>query len=505
MRTLFAAAAIVLVVAAATVAVVVAAAAPAKAGPRAQFKVLPRSPQVGQMVRFEGSASKCRRCRYRWQQVRRGKARKLGKAKGKVLRYRFRTAGLKRIRLIVIDRRGRRFRHSKRIRVTRAGSPNPNATVPGSASPPANPNLPPLGQPACVAGATPATTAAQVRSAVGAGQNVCVIAAVGNVNLDGLTSNTVRHVGTSPAGSIGAIHLNGGSMITLQARFRSIIITNSNLITIQQSQIGGTPTERTLDQLIFIPERSDDVTIRDNDIGWTTADNSGNTGYGIRAYNDSARLRIERNYIHHIGGDAIQLGMDGADTLIDRNEIAYAARPESSNEHSDDLQIIGNGPNMQVTNNYFHHCGWFTASGPTTGCNSMALHAGTSNSLLFENNIEAHALGLPFIGDLGTGGTSRSNATFRNNTWWDNGTQFADKPDLQFGLKSGSNNIWQRNLVVSKMNFSGGAGFAQSGTTAQDNLVGTHAMSADGQCTAAACNPTGQPPIGYRKPAGVHW
>ena len=30
-------------------------------------------------------------------------------------------------------------------------------------------------------------------------------------------------------------------------------------------------------------------------------------------------------------------------------------------------------------------------------------------------------------------------------------------------------------------------------------------MSADGQCTAAACNPSGAPPIGYRKPTGVHW
>jgi hypothetical protein len=194
----------------------------------------------------------------------------------------------------------------------------------------------------------------------------------------------VRQVGTSPAGSIGAIHLNDGSRITLQARFRSIVITNSNLITIEQSQIGGTPANRTLDQLIFIPERSDDVTIRDNDIGWTTADNSGNTGYGIRAYNDSARLRIERNYIHHIGGDAMQLGMDGVDTLVDRNEIAC------------------------VTNNYFHHCGWVIETGPQTGCNAGAIHAGSNGTLLYENNLQRDALGFMQIGDLGTGGCNRS-------------------------------------------------------------------------------------------------
>src|SRR5665809_63025 len=72
-----------------------------------------------------------------------------------------------------------------------------------------------------------------------------------------------------------------------------------------------------------VPERSDDVTIRDSDIGWTTADDSGNTGFGIRVYH-GARLRIERNYIHHIAGDAIQFGMDDpdVDAIVDRNEVS---------------------------------------------------------------------------------------------------------------------------------------------------------------------------------------
>jgi len=338
---------------------------------------------------------------------------------------------------------------------------------------------------------------------VQAGDDVCVTAAVGDVNLNNLTSSSVRMVGTSGSGSMGRITVAGASRITLRARFRSIAIGPSNLITIEQSRLGGTSTARTLDNLVHVSDTSHDIVIRDSELAWTGADRSGNTGYGIRAYHGD-RMRIERNHIHHIGADAMQLGMD-ADLVIDRNEVAYVARPADSDEHSDDLQLISNGPNTRITNNYFHHCGWFSETGPTTGCNSMALHAGTTASLLFENNVEAHALGLPFVGDLGTGGTSRSNATFRNNTWWDNGTQFADKPDLQFGLKSGANNIWSRNLVVSKLNFSSGAGFAQSGTTATDNLVGTYAMSEDGQCTAAACMTAGGAPIGYRKPAGVHW
>jgi len=354
-----------------------------------------------------------------------------------------------------------------------------------------------------VSGATTATTAAQVRSAVQAGNNVCVTAAVGDVNLNSLTSSKVRIVGTTGGGSMGAVALSGSSRITLRARFRSTEIADSNLITIEQSRLGGTESNRTLDNLIHVSSKSDDVVIRDNDIGWTDADNSGNTGYGIRAFHGD-RMRIERNSFHNIGADAMQLGMD-ADLVIDRNEVAYTARPADSDEHSDDLQLISNGPNTRITNNYFHHCGWWSPTGPTTGCNSEALHAGTTASLLFENNVEMHALGLPFVGDLGTGGTSRSNSTWRNNTWWDNGTQFGDKPDVQFGLKSGSNNIWERNLVVSQMNFSSGAGFAQSGTSAADNLVGTYAMSADGQCTASACTTSAGLPIGYRKPSGVHW
>jgi hypothetical protein len=338
---------------------------------------------------------------------------------------------------------------------------------------------------------------------VQAGNNVCVTAAVGDVNLNNLTSSTVRIIGTTAGGSMGALALSGSSRITLRARFRSTEIANSNQITIEQSRLGGTESNRTLDNLIHVSAKSDDVVIRDNDIGWTDADNSGNTGYGIRAFHGD-RMRIERNSFHNIGADAMQLGMD-ADLVIDRNEVAYTARPADSDEHSDDLQLISNGPNTRITNNYFHHCGWLSPTGPTTGCNSEALHAGTTNSLLFENNVEMHALGLPFVGDLGTGGTSRSNSTWRNNTWWDNGTQFADGPDLQYGLKSGTNNTWERNLVVSKLNFSPGAGFTQSGTSAADNLTGTYTISADGQCTAPACTTPGGLPIGYRKPAGVHW
>ena len=60
---------------------VAASAAPAKVSPKARFKATPRAPKVGQLVKFNARASKCKRCRYRWHQLRGKKARKLGKGK----------------------------------------------------------------------------------------------------------------------------------------------------------------------------------------------------------------------------------------------------------------------------------------------------------------------------------------------------------------------------------------------------------------------------------------
>jgi hypothetical protein len=98
-----------------------AAIAAAGGGPGAHFKASPRSPRVGQLAWLDASASKCKHCRYQWRAIRRGRAYKLGRqSKGKVLRYRFRSAGITRVRLTVIDQRGHRTRRTHRIMVRRA-------------------------------------------------------------------------------------------------------------------------------------------------------------------------------------------------------------------------------------------------------------------------------------------------------------------------------------------------------------------------------------------------
>ncbi len=53
------------------------------------------------------------------------------------------------------------------------------------------------------------------------------------------------------------------------------------------------------------------VVISDNNIGWTLADDSGNTGYGCRCYGELNRLRFVRNRVHDIAADGFP-GVNGS-------------------------------------------------------------------------------------------------------------------------------------------------------------------------------------------------
>jgi hypothetical protein len=467
----------------------------ATAKPKARFDVSTATPRVGAFVKFTAKRERCRKCRFRWHVVTRSKHRVLRKlGSGRALRTRFGRRGPKLVRLTAITRDGRRFRAYKRLRVrARSGSGVPNPGPP-----------PPVGRPACAAGATQVTSASQLRAVVRGGANACVVAPVGHVSLTNFGGP--RHIGTTGAGAIGAIQLNGVSRLTLQARFRSITVRRSSSITITQSIVGGTSNARVDDQLIFLPDGADDVSIRDSDIGWTTADNSGNTGYGLRVYEDADRLRVERNRFHHIAADGIQLGMHGANAVIDRNEFAYIAPPRDSNEHADDIQVVTNGPNLRITNNYLHHNGVFDAGGPRTGGSGPYIHAGNANPIVFENNLVRDEMNFMQVGNLGTGGCNRSNLRFRRNTFFRNGLLWpgGGTPDLHWRLCGGSNNVYERNVVNNR--FGNEYGFAASGTAVNANLHGSgYAIDGAGNCTSAACNPRGAEPIGFRKPSGVHW
>lgn len=162
------------------------------------------------------------------------------------------------------------------------------------------------------------------------------------------------------------------------------------------------------------------MTVRDSEIGWTNADNSGNTGYGIRVHGSSLgssdRLKIVGNRIHHIAGDGIQGLGNGTDVLIDRNEIGYVGANPGSSEHSDNIQIIDNGPNLKITNNWLHHQGWYDATTSVGNAGATYIHGGDSDRMTYENNLIEHSRGRVEVCGLGTGGTSRSNITVRRNT-----------------------------------------------------------------------------------------
>jgi hypothetical protein len=371
------------------------------------------------------------------------------------------------------------------------------------------PPPPPFG---CVTGATEATTAAQVRSAVQGGHDVCVIAGVGDVDLEGLGSRSVA-ISTEGDGSMGGLNINGTTDLTIRnARFRSVELWSADGTTIEGSVIGGTASNRTTDPLINI-NVSPDVTIRGNELAWTAVGGGSIDGYGIRSpgnslgYND--RLKIEGNYIHNLGSDGIQGFGRAKDVVIDRNRIDYVAATPGSGSHSDGMQIISHGPNMQITNNWISHEGYY-AEGQIAGSSGTTYVHGDENgnegALLIENNLYSDSRGRVEICGLGTGGSVMSNVTIRRNTFSDLGQAYNSFPGFEWDCDSGSNDTITRNIAVDP-----DGGLAQDGFSSaivDPNLWGQESLvtlDANGNCTSTNCNPGGQEPIGYRKPSGVSW
>ncbi len=381
-----------------------------------------------------------------------------------------------------------------------------NPTEPGSEPPPKEP-LSPLAQLGCVANAVNVSSAGDLLDQVAAGNDVCVTAPVGDVRIESLGDRAGVTISSKDSeGLIDQLTVQATTNLTVQgARLHSIEIRRADGTQVLSSVIGGTKSERIEDQLIFMPESSSDVTIESNDIGWTVADNSGNTGYGCRCYGTLNNLHFVGNKLHDLAADGFQ-GVEGENVLIDRNEIGPVGANPSSDEHSDNIQITGNGPNLRITNNWIHHQGYFEGA-VTYNAGSTYIHGGSNGSLLYENNLIETAQGRTEICGLGTGGTSRSNITIRRNTWVDGGEAFDNFPGFEWDCDSGVGNTVERNIAVDP-----DGGFAQDGSASaaafSSNLWGQPSLvtlDADGNCTSPNCNPTGQEAIGYRKPAGVHW
>ncbi len=385
--------------------------------------------------------------------------------------------------------------------------PNEPETPTGPIGEPETPFLPVdvTAPSACDTGAEAVTTAQGLIAAVKAKRSACVTAAIGDVELPELGNRSGVVISTR-GGSIGELLIEGVNGLAVRwARLRSVTIRHSNEVAIEGSTIGGTKEHRVEDQLIFMPDRSENVIIRGNDIGWTIADNSGNTGYGCRCYGETNGLQFVGNIVHDLAADGFQ-GTNGANVTIDRNKIGPIGANPGSDEHSDNIQMVSNGPNLRITNNWILQQGYY--EGAVTGnSGTMYIHGGTSNPVLIENNLVEEAQGRTEICGLGTGGVSRSNITIRNNTWIEGGLAFAQFPSFEWDCDSGTGNTVANNIAVDA-----DGGFAQDGSasaaTFSNNIWGTPSkvtLDASGNCTSANCNPAGLEAIGYRKPSGAPW
>jgi hypothetical protein len=390
-----------------------------------------------------------------------------------------------------------------------ASSPGeiPGATPPSTSGTEA-PYISPLvtAPSACATGATDITTAKALIAAVKAKQSACVTAAIGDVEIPELGDRAGVVISTEGGGSIGLLEIEGTDGLAVRwARLRAVTILHSNEVAIEGSTIGGTQEHRVEDQLIFMPDRSENVIIRGNDIGWTIADDSGNTGYGCRCYGEVNGLEFVGNIVHDIAADGFQ-GTNGANVTIDRNMIGPVGANPGSSEHSDNIQMVYNGPGLRITNNYIFRQGWF--EGQIVGnSGSIYVHGGTENSALIENNLIEENQGRTEVCGLGTGGVSRSNITIRRNTWIEGGLTFENFPGFEWDCDSGTGNTVAQNISVDE-----DGGFAQDGSasaaTFAENIWGKPSIvtfDAEGNCTSANCNPAGGEPIGYRKPSGAPW
>jgi len=470
----------------------------------------PRDAQVGVSVALDGTASTgAAPLSCQWSFENETGSTVYQTKSGCEIEFTFESIGTKYVRLTVNAQNGDSASNRQSFPVGEASQAEPPgeeapSEEPPAEEPPSGEEPPPPGPSSCTGGATIATSAAQVRSAVQGNDDVCVTTEIGDVDLSGLGARAV--VVSTDGGSIGAINLSSTTDLTISgARFRSITLRGSHRAKLLGNTIGGTKANRVYDQLIFMPETNNDVRIEGNDIGWTLADMSGNTGYGCRCYGTLNRLRFVGNKLHDLAGDGFQ-GVGGSDVLIDRNEIGPVGRSPGSSEHSDNIQITGNGENLRITNNWIHRQGYYEDE-ITANAGSTYIHGGSTGSLFYENNLVETAQGRTEICGLGTGGTSRSNITIRRNTWVDGGRAFTGFPGFEWDCDSGSGNTVERNIAVDP-----DGGFAQDGSasaaTFSANLFGQEslvALDSAGNCTSANCNPAGQEPIGYRKPSGVSW
>ena len=125
------------------------------------------------------------------------------------------------------------------------------------------------------------------------------------------------------------------------------------------------------------------------------------------------------------------------------------------------------------------------SSGAASG--TTYIHGGDTSPILYENNLVETSRGRVEVCGLGTGGTSTSNTTIRNNTFYDLARAFGIQ-GFEWDCDSGTGNLIENNVFADR-----GGGFDDSGParTVSNNITGSlssFTFDADRNCTSANCS-----------------
>jgi hypothetical protein len=272
--------------------------------------------------------------------------------------------------------------------------------------------------------------------------------------------------------------------------------------------IGGSPHARTMPAaLLWIGAGNDDVTLRHSELAWTNAGNSGNQGYAIRAVNGSRDLidglNVIDNKIHHIGADGLQLG--GVSRLrVERNEISYIAAEPGSTEHSDSLQIMSleGTARARIVRNDIHHVGYYDEGarpGNGAAAGQLLVHGWSDVPVLFQDNLVRDNRNYSPMFKEEEDGSVADNWTFDHNTIIRQGPPqpSANRAGFFRGHHVLTNNILSRvEGDATWIKASGNVvrfGRARGAVTDRSLRFGRHWRSKD------------HPQAGIRRPAGPDW
>ena len=274
-------------------------------------------------------------------------------------------------------------------------------------------------------------------------------------------------------------------------------------------------SNRTYDQLIFVPDTSHDVTDpQQRRLPGRIADDSG--GHGLRLpllRHPRTSFRFTGNRVHDIAADGLQ-GLNGTN-VTDRPQQHRTRRgqPRRSSRalrHDPDRrQRCWDEDHQQLAPRPGLLANGRLAAASATPATSTSTAAPTELAASRTTCSTHDSRGRTEICGLGTGGTHPQQHHDPSQHLVDLGLGLQQLPRLRVGLRlPAAGNTVTDNIAVDPDGGlrSGRLAYQRPplGRTTSGASPASVTLDANGNCTSANCNPTSSP-IGYRKPSGVSW